>query len=108
MNNQHDDKTLGAEDAAFDCTGCGGCRKTSCEYTDVSLPIELIPNTCVGDVETCCVGEPCVQCTSVAGGNRVRLTVSQRVKIRIPIDIGVTAVVGAGCISCSTCNCDCN
>lgn len=107
MNNQIDDSVLDERRPPEpDCRGRDDCQKTGYEYTDVSLPIELIPNTCVGPVETCCVGEPCVQCESVAGGSRVRLTVSQRVKIRIPIDIGVTAVVGSGCISCSNCGCD--
>lgn len=79
------------------------CNKTGYEYTDISLPIELLPYTTVGYIETSCIGEPDVRCETAPGSRTVRLIVSQRVKICIPLNIGVTAVPGCSYIECSSC-----
>lgn len=83
-----------------------GCNKTSHEFANVTLPVELVPSTHVGPVTTNCIGEPNVRCEANPCANTVRIVISQRLKVTIPVTIRVHAVPGAGQINCGPCGCD--
>ncbi len=77
------------------------CAKTGFEVAEVSLPVEILPSTFVGDIETDCCGEPKVECECDACGKTCKLVITQRVKIKIPFKVGIKAITGDSTISCS-------
>ncbi|MGN0570968.1 MAG: hypothetical protein ACI4K9_02160 [Candidatus Fimenecus sp.] len=97
------DTSIGAEQStmpeACDCTK-DGCTKTGYHYADISVPLELKPNTTLGDVEVECCGEPSVDCRKREGGNTCVVTVTQKVNLKIPIRYQVTACMGETAMDC--------
>ncbi len=96
-----DNKNFKPDSVDKPCFPPDKCSKTGFEIAEVSLPLEILPNTCVGEVETDCCGEPNVSCECEPCGNTCRLVITQRIKIKIPFTIGIKAVTGCSHISCA-------
>lgn len=77
-----------------------GCVKSGYHYADISVPIELKPNTALGEVVVECCGEPDVDCCEDQDGDRCEITVTQKVSIRIPLYYQVVACLGDSRIDC--------
>ncbi|MGN1194129.1 MAG: hypothetical protein ACI4SB_01450 [Acutalibacteraceae bacterium] len=96
-----------AEEQLILSDGCDcaqdGCVKTGYHYADISVPIELKPNTTLGEVVVECCGEPAVDCCEDKNADCCEVTVTQKVSIKIPLYYQVVACMGE-----STINCDCD
>lgn len=77
-----------------------GCVKTGYHYVDVSVPLELKPRAELGEVEAECSGEPSVECREGRSGDSCRITITQKISIKIPIHYQVTACMGESSIDC--------
>ena len=80
------------ENEALDCES-GGCPAEVVRYADVSLPIAVQPYAALGEVETACCGTPTVVVSNpfpCSGNCGCDLVVTQRLRIRIPIEFGAT------------------
>ncbi|MGN1443392.1 MAG: hypothetical protein ACI4XE_06035, partial [Acutalibacteraceae bacterium] len=85
-----------------DCTQ-DSCVKAGYRYAEISVPIELKPNTALGEVVVECCGEPDIDCCEDKNAERCEITVTQKVSIKIPIYYQVAA-----CMGDSTIDCDCD
>lgn len=85
--------------ATCDCAQ-DGCTKTGYHHADIRVPLELKPNTALGDVEVECCGEPTVDCRKSEDCNACKVTVTQKVNIKIPIRYQVTACMGETAMDC--------
>ncbi len=87
--------------SAGECS-CGddGCTKTARHYADISVPIELSPNTSLGDVSVECCGEPTVVCRENMCNNSCKITVKQKLSVVIPIHYEVDVSMGKSDINC--------
>ena len=81
---------------------CGddGCTKISCQYAEISVPIELKPNATVEDVSVECCGEPSVMCRENRCNNTCQITVRQKISITMPIHYEVDVSMGDSDINC--------
>lgn len=84
----------------------GDCMRECYGFADVSVPVELRPNTVIGSIETECCGDPDITCEHESGNGRCCIVLTQRVRIKIPIDVGVSAVTGCSSVSCDICGAD--
>lgn len=66
------------------------CRKNVEQCVDVSAKLNVSPTTNVGAAMAACQGEPRVACVTNEGGGSVTLTVTQKVRVTVPICFGVT------------------
>jgi hypothetical protein len=76
------------------------CSKTGYEVAEVSVPVEVLPVTKVGEVETDCCGEPHVSCECDPCTNTCKIVITQRIKIKIPVKIGIKTFTGESQICC--------
>ncbi|MBP3702247.1 MAG: hypothetical protein J6I65_00530 [Lachnospiraceae bacterium] len=83
-----------------DCQSSKGCMKTGYQYADINIPIDLKPNTTIGEIESECCGEPAVHCKENTIGNTCEITITQKVRIKIPVTFNVIACVGDEQINC--------
>ena len=70
------------------------CIKVGYHYANISVPIELTPNTTLGDVVVECCGDPTVECCESKGDKKCNVTITQKVSIKIPVCYQVTACMG--------------
>ncbi len=82
------------------------CRKIGFETADVSIPVEVLPVTKVGEVETDCCGEPRVICECDPCTNTCKILITQRIKIKIPVKIAIKTFTGETQINCVPGHCD--
>ena len=84
--------------------GRPGCFKSVTECADVSLPVSIKPYAIMGRVHTECVGEPiiryCHSGDSRDGCGKCEITVTQALKIKIPIEYGAVADAGRSHVKC--------
>jgi|GEM_PF-3919961 hypothetical protein len=73
-------------------------RYVGCECADVSFPIELQPNTQIDSVETQFFGTPSINIEEYTG-EKYCITVTQRVRIRLMVTVGVSAKPGEGYVA---------
>ena len=85
-----------------DCTQ-DSCVKAGYHYAEISVPIELKPDTALGEVVVECCGEPDIDCCERKSADCCEVTVTHQVSIKIPIYYQVVA-----CMGDSTINCDCD
>ena len=71
----------------------------------VSLPIEILPKTFVGEVDVDCFGSPASPASASPAGS-CRVVITQRIKIKIPYKIGVKAITGCSNIFCFPLGCE--
>ncbi len=74
----------------------------------VAADIKIIPNASVGDIETCCVGDPVLEPCS--DSDSCAYMVSQMVCVRFPLCISSAVEVSAGIVcgepDCNCCQCE--
>ncbi len=77
-----------------------GCVKAGYRYAEISVPIELKPNTTLGEVVVECCGEPDIDCCEAGNADCCEITVTQKVSIKIPVYYQVLACMGDSKIDC--------
>lgn len=82
------------------------CSKVGYQYADISIPIELKPDTAIGQVTMECCSEPTVTCKDCGCENACEVVVTQKVNIRIPVHYQITACMGESMINCKDADCD--
>lgn len=75
------------------------CRGAGYEYVEVGIPVELTPRSKIRRAETECVGVPVVTCEG--GGESCCLVITQKVRVKIPFRVGVSAKAGEDFIRCA-------
>ena len=95
-------------DHGFDeCDKKDKCHsQTGCQYADISIPIELCPAADLGEIKTECCGEPYIQCEGEPCGNNLNIVITQSVKIKIPVKVGIRAIQGNSFIVCGDSCCE--
>ncbi|MGN0487638.1 MAG: hypothetical protein ACI4HO_00075 [Ruminococcus sp.] len=98
---QHTPYCQNNEVSAENCS-CGddGCTKTTRQYADISVPLELKPDASLGDVSVECYGEPTVVCRENRYNNSCKITVNQKIALIIPIHYEVDVSMGKSDINC--------
>lgn len=61
------------------------CTKTAFQRAEVSVPIEIKPETKLGEVELECCGEPTVICKECECHDKCEITIIQKLCIKIPV-----------------------
>ena len=84
-----------------DCPPPGDCIKAVIQYADISVPIELKPNAAVGKVQIKCFGKSEVKYEENCNNDTSEIIITQRIRIKIPINYGITAHVGKELIECT-------
>lgn len=82
------------------------CEKVGYQYADVSIPIEICPDASLGDIKTECCGEPYIKCEGEPCSNSCNIVITQSIKIKIPLKVGIRAIQGSGYIVCGD-DCGC-
>lgn len=83
-----------------------GCTKMAQQYADISTPVSINSTATLGKIETECCGEPTVCCEETPCDNTSRITITQKVCIKIPISYKIDACIEEDGISCN-CNQEC-
>lgn len=83
-----------------------GCTKTAQQYADVSTSISLKSTATIGQLETECCGEPSICCEETQCENMCKITITQKVCIKIPISYKIDACINEDGINCN-CNQEC-
>lgn len=86
----------------FECE----CSQCGFQYADISTPIEICPDSNLGKIETECCGEPFIECEHEPCSSSLNVVITQTVKIKIPITVGIRAIEGTSYIQCSDKCCD--
>ena len=76
------------------------CTTVCCQYTDISLPIELKPTTCIGTIEIECCGKPDIVCKEATCCKNTEVIITQNICIKIPVTYKVTTCVGESSMNC--------
>lgn len=71
------------------------------QYADISIPVELSPDTTVGRIEVECCAEPSVCYMENEAENTCEITVLQMMQIRIPITCEISARADTPVIDCT-------
>ena len=82
------------------------CYEVGCQYADISIPIEICPAADLGEIKTECCGEPYIQCEGEPCGNNLNIVITQSVKIKIPLKVGIRAIQGNSFIVCGDSCCE--
>lgn len=86
------------------CDRPDGCRKAVKQYLEVSVPVEIFPETEVGKIETECVGDPKVICEDCKKKpDACRLTVVQKVCVKVPLKYVFKTESGQSKTECDGC-----
>ena len=82
------------------------CSKVSCQYADITLPVEIKPDAKVGEIKLECCGEPSVTCKKGQSKDVCEIKINQKICVKIPICYKVETCVGNKNICCN-CNDKC-
>ena len=77
-----------------------GCTKTGIQYADISTPIDIKPHATIGEIETECLGEPEISCIEKNCDKPCKIVISQKIRIKIPVQYNVIACIGDSSIDC--------
>lgn len=75
---------------------------TGYQYADVGIPVQLNPNITIGNIEIEYCDEPVVSCCENSCRQNCNVTVTQRIRIKIPVSYEIDACAGEGFITCSS------
>ena len=93
-----------------DAAAQGKCSHVCVQYADVSVPIKLNPYSNVGYVKVECCGEPEVVCRvkpECSKSKGCEFTITQTMRVKIPVEFGAVATVGDTIVECGKCGgCD--
>lgn len=88
---------------------CGVCPAVGIQEVNVCVPVEIKPFAKVSKVKTQCVGRPVLhRGTKTCDGHcgeTCKFTVSQKMKIEVPVVFGARTEVGEAAIDCGICPC---
>ena len=90
--------------SSFDSCECyskNTCDNTAYQFANISTPIEICPETDLGMIETECCGEPYIECETEPCSASLNLVITQKVKIKIPITVGIRTIEGNSYIQCA-------
>lgn len=81
-----------------------GCPVVGYQDVDVSVPVTVKPFGEVGNAKTQCIGKPIV-CTDHKdccdkGCEVCRFTISQRLRVEVPVIFGARAEIGEATVDC--------
>jgi hypothetical protein len=76
------------------------CFKIGSKEVDITLPIEVRPDTDMGEIEIHCCGEPRIECMNEPCENGLYIEIRQRAKIVIPVKFNVKAIAKDTSIKC--------
>ena len=86
----------------------GGCPTRAFEEAEITVPVIVRAHAEVHNVEIKCMGEPHIKCHSSVTPGRVgaesRFTVSERIRIEIPIDFHAETDIGQGHVKYKHCH----
>lgn len=82
-----------------------GCPAIGYQDVNVCIPVTIKPFGEVGNVKTQCLGTPvisskCDNCQGNANGV-CKFTISQKLRVEVPVIFGAKAEVGEACVECS-------
>lgn len=80
------------------------CPVTACQAAGVCVPVTVTPFARAGCTRTYCCGKPVItpgktNCSGVKNGS-CSFTVSQEIRVLIPVEFGAVAAVGETSVSC--------
>lgn len=81
--------------------GCCGCERTGRQCVDVTASVEVTPKVQTGPLNTCCKGEPVVDCVTSPDGSHCTVTFTQRLCFALPLRYGVDITPGDPTIACA-------
>lgn len=86
------------------------CPAVGIQTANVSLPVKISPYSVTGPAKLHCCGEPVIipcneHCHGRVNGT-CEFTISQRIKVEVPVEIGATVNVGDTYVDCICTKCD--
>ena len=91
------------EFSILDLGGCDnrdGCATVNYQYANISIPVEVVPKTKVGEITIECCDEPCIECVGCECKGGLDLVITQKVCIKIPVKYQIEACAKEESISC--------
>lgn len=87
---------------AYDFCDCsdGECAKTGIQYANVSTTVDIAPCVKIGEIETECLGAPEVCCSENQCKESCKVVITQKIRIKIPIQYSFKARVGESDVDC--------
>ena len=82
------------------------CSQSAYQFANISTPIEICPEASVGCIETECCGEPYIECECEPCGASLNLVITQKIKVKIPVTVGIRTIEGNSYIQCDNGCCD--
>ncbi len=76
------------------------CKKDAKHYIDISVPVDVSPEAKVGKIDMECCGETKVVCDECKAHNVCKLTLIQKICVKIPITYSIRATTGEEEIQC--------
>lgn len=83
------------------CSICE-CSKTSCQYMDIDLAVNLKPTAIINGISVECICDPIITCIENNCNNCCKIMISQRIRVDIPITYRISAFADE-----STAHCEC-
>lgn len=80
-----------------------GCTRIAVQDFEISMPVEVKPQLSLGRIETECLGLPVVKCDEKCGGNAAILSVTQKIRVKIPFKCDIIARGDDSTICCKSC-----
>ncbi|MCC8042622.1 MAG: hypothetical protein LIO69_03805 [Oscillospiraceae bacterium] len=84
----------------------GECTKVICKEAEITVPIELMPTASVNDISMECCSDPVVICSQCGCDDSCQLSITQKIKIKIPITYRLNTCIGKSEINCLCEKCD--
>ncbi|MDO4297366.1 MAG: hypothetical protein Q4C59_02670 [Lachnospiraceae bacterium] len=88
----------------YDEIGKIGCSAIGYQEVDVCLPVTIKPFGEVGNIKTHCEGKPSItpgsDCCPGKPGGVCKFTISQKLRIEVPVIFGAKAEVGEASVDC--------
>ena len=86
------------------------CDTRALQTATVCVPVTIAPFAKVGTIVTECCGKPEVsqkhsKCKGIENGS-CKFTISQKIKVEIPVEFGANTTVGGTFVECDKMECD--
>ncbi len=84
------------------------CPTLGFQDVTVGVPVEIKPFAQIGNINTECMGEPMIKRGTVScdgkPGQTCQFTISQRIRVEVPVVFGAKTRVGEASINCMNCS----
>lgn len=82
-----------------------GCDSKAKQSATVCVPVTITPFAKIGTIFTECCGKPTIsnrhgECKGIENGS-CKFTISQRIKVEIPVEFGANTTVGGTFVECN-------